>query len=146
MRIVGQPGSSAASGAPPSSTPLIAGSGPDPISTAVFSGTAQGGSVGFAAGGVPLQVTTTTGQTAAEVAQALAAAINGALSAQGITATALGNTVTVNAAITDLAINDPGIGQGAAAAPVPVLPSWSAVLLGSLLLASTLWRRSEDVV
>jgi hypothetical protein len=140
VRIVGQSGPSAASGAAPSSTALIAGPVPDPMYKEVFSGTAQGGSISFAAAGLLLQVTTTAGQTAAEVAQALADAINGALSAQGITATAQGNSLTVNAPISDLLINDPGIGHGAASASVPALPSWGVVLLGGLLLACTLWR------
>ena len=79
-------------------------------STWDFFGTAEGGTVDFTVGVVSLQVVTTAGQTPAQVAAAVAAAINGdpTLSGEGITATADGNTVTTNGSFTSREINDPG--------------------------------------
>jgi subtilisin family serine protease len=145
VRIVGQLVSSTSSSTEASTAPPMAGAVPDPVSTEVFSGTAEGGTISLTVDGVPLQVTTTADQTASEVAQAVADAINSALSEQGIIAIAFGNSVTVNAAISDLVINDPGMVHGAAALPVPALSSLGLVLLVGLLLASTLWLARRSV-
>jgi cysteine-rich repeat protein len=82
---------------------------------AALTGTAVGGgtdTVDMIVSGWPISVTTTPGQTAAEVALALAAAINADanLQALGVTATAVGERVVVeDGEISDLQINDAGL-------------------------------------
>ncbi len=105
-----------------------------------LSGTAQGGNVRVTTGGVLIQVNTIGGQSAAQVAAALAAAINAntTLQSQGISALTTGGTLEVSSPITQTTINDPGL----AGAPIPALPSplWVALLGASLLLALRTWR------
>ena len=81
-----------------------------------------------------LQVTTTAGQTTAQVAQAVADTINGdpALAFAGITATASGSDLIVNTGVTSVAINDPGLSYGVA---VPALSYPGLFLLTVLLFA-----------
>jgi hypothetical protein len=76
-----------------------------------FKGIAEGGTIDFAIGVVALQVTTTSGQTAQQVAQAVADAINAnaTLAAAGITATVNGRVVSTNGSGTSNTINDPGL-------------------------------------
>jgi phage tail sheath gpL-like len=49
-----------------------------------FAGTAQGGSIEITVSGVPLSVPTSVGESSADVATAVAAAINGDLTLQGL--------------------------------------------------------------
>jgi cysteine-rich repeat protein len=74
--------------------------------------TAQGGSrVDVVIAGVLIRVNTTAGQTAAQVAAALAAAANADATLQGlgISATAVGGRVIVNAAIDSVDVRDNGL-------------------------------------
>ncbi len=77
----------------------------------VLTGTATGGSVSVTVSGQVVTVTTTAGETAAQVAEALASAINAnpALQAAGVTATAQGNRLITNGDITSISINDGGL-------------------------------------
>lgn len=76
-----------------------------------LSGTAAGGSVSITVAGVPISVTTTPGQSAAQVIAALASAVqaNPTLQAAGITATAAANRLVVNGDITSVTIADAGL-------------------------------------
>jgi len=76
-----------------------------------LAGTAAGGSVSLTVSGQLVTVTTTAGQTAAQVAQALADAINAlpALQAAGVTATAQGNRVVTNGDVISASIADAGL-------------------------------------
>ncbi len=79
-----------------------------------LTGTAAGdGTVGVSIDGTLVSVTPSAGETAAQVAASLAAAINADpnLSAAGITATAVGSTVVVDGDITAVVITDSGIGE-----------------------------------
>ncbi len=73
-----------------------------------FVGPAQGGTVQVTIDGVVVQITTLPGQTAAQVAQALADAIN---AAPGVVATATreGDRVIIDTAITQFSIADAGL-------------------------------------
>ena len=70
-----------------------------------FGGTAAGGSVSVNVGGQLVTITTNAGQTANQVAQALAAA----MAAQGIAATAQGSRVVTTSDITAVTIVDAGL-------------------------------------
>jgi len=75
-------------------------------------GTAQGGSVDVTVEGVLVSVTTSAGETSAQVLAALAAAINAdsTLSGLGVTAQPNGNVlVVVGGTITDVTISDAGL-------------------------------------
>jgi len=76
----------------------------------VLTGTAAGGSVSLTVSGQVVSVTTVAGQTAAQVVQALAAAINAnpALQAAGVTASAQGNRLVTSGDITAVSISDAG--------------------------------------
>lgn len=76
-------------------------------------GTAQGGTVSLIIDGETVSQTTTPGQTAAEVASDLAAAINAdpVLAAQGVRACASGDTVITTGTVSDVAISDPGVSE-----------------------------------
>ena len=76
-----------------------------------LAGSAAGGSVSVTVSGQVVTVTTVVGQTAAQVAQALANAINAntALQALGITATAQGTRLIVSGDITSVTIGDAGL-------------------------------------
>jgi hypothetical protein len=105
-----------------------------------FTGVAQGGTIEFTLGGVLFQITTTAGESAAQVAAKIAAAINGnvALGGQGISATARGGQVFSTSAFTDTAVRDPGIqhGSGAAALVIPTLSTWGFIAFLLLLAAA----------
>jgi len=77
----------------------------------VLNAVAAGGSVSVTISGQVVTVTTVAGQTAAQVALALANAVNAnaALGAAGITATALSNRLVTNGDITSMSINDAGL-------------------------------------
>ena len=79
-----------------------------------LAGTATGGGpprVDVTVSGELIRITTTAGQTAAEVAQAIAAAINADanLQALGVTATAFGNRLVTNGDITAVDVRDNGL-------------------------------------
>ena len=76
-----------------------------------LAGSAAGGSVSVTVSGQVVTVTTVVGQTAAQVAQALANAINAntALQALGITATAQGARLIVSGDMTSALIGDAGL-------------------------------------
>ena len=85
-------------------------------------GTAAGGTVSVEIAGVTVQVTTTAGQSAADVMAALAAAINAnpTLAALGVSATADAETPEVDAGVDVFASADPGLAE--ILPPVPVFP------------------------
>jgi spore coat protein A len=74
-------------------------------------GTAQGGSVSVTVSGVLVSVTTSAGQTAAQVVQALANAINAnpTLQGLGVTATAQGARLVTNGDVTAVTVADAGL-------------------------------------
>jgi spore coat protein A len=92
-------------------------------------GTAQGGGGQITVSGVVVNVPTTSGQTPADVAAAIAAAINAdpALQALGITAYAVGGRVIVNGPITDLVFGDPGLYAPYTLTVAPGMLWWSSV-------------------
>jgi hypothetical protein len=94
-----------------------------------FWGTAVGGfAIEFTVDGVMLQITTVAGQTAAQVAEAVAAAINQDATLQNLGTTAFtnGNLVITNGNVTDTVINDPGISHGP---PIPALSAPATMFL-----------------
>jgi cysteine-rich repeat protein len=107
----------------------------------VFLGTATGGSVSFQVAGVQFNVATFAGQSPAQVASSVVAAIRAhpALSGLAVYAAAQGGGVVSNAAITHRAIEDAGLG-GAPAVPALGGPALVALVL-CLVLAGTLRLR-----
>jgi cysteine-rich repeat protein len=99
-----------------------------------FYGIAEGGGVELTVDGVLISVPTTPGQTAGDVAQAVAAAIetDPVLSASGVTAFADGNRVVTTGAIESVTINDPGLSTEPQPALVPAL---SPIPLGLLVVS-----------
>lgn len=97
-----------------------------------FSGTAAGGSVTLVIEGVMLVVTTTAGESAAQVAANVAAAINADATLQGlgVTATSIGDTFHTTGSIDQITIQDSGL-----APPVPAAPLAAPLLPALLLLA-----------
>jgi cysteine-rich repeat protein len=105
-----------------------------------FSGTAQGGSVQFIIDGQAVSIVTLAGESAADVASKMAAAIgaNPVLAALGAVATASGDQVVVAGSITSTTISDPGLAPPLSLPLSDWLPMAIAVLLlvsGSLSLA-----------
>jgi spore coat protein A len=96
-----------------------------------FYGSAEGGGVDITVDGVLVSVPTTAGQTTAEVAQAVAAAIEAdpVLSANGVTAFADGNRVVTTGTIESVSITDPGLST----TPLRFLPALSPTALGMLV-------------
>jgi spore coat protein A len=94
-------------------------------------GTAQGGGVDVTVSGVLISVATTPGQTAAQVVQALASAINAnsALAAMGVTASSMGNVLGTTGTIDALMITDPGLQEFV----IPTLGAAGAAALAALL-------------
>ncbi|MBW2361121.1 MAG: M36 family metallopeptidase [Deltaproteobacteria bacterium] len=103
----------------------------------VFSGTASGGNVRLVVDGVTLVVPTSAGQSAAQVAANIAAAINAdpTLIGLGVTAASSGDTLTTTGDVTTLTIIDNGLAPNS----VPLAPA-AAPLLGLALLALGLRR------
>ena len=90
--------------------------GCDPEEYVEFAGVASGtggGRVELTVDGILIRIDTTAGQTAAQVAQALATAINGdpTLQSAGIEAIAAGDRVVTTGDITALNIRDNGLGE-----------------------------------
>ena len=108
----------------------------DTVSDWEFFGTAHGGTIDFTVNGVALQVITIAGQTADQVAAAVAAAINGntTLASMGVTASANGSQVTTNGTITSVTNNDPGITQDLPT--IPTVSFWGAAALVGMLAAT----------
>lgn len=108
----------------------------------LFFGTAEGGMIDFLVDGEVIWVQFTAGQSAAEVAAAVAAGINNnsLLSARGIRATAVGNSITLNGSVTPLRLLDGGLTSNVfSASPpekIPALSAAGAVLLTVLLMVS----------
>jgi len=98
-----------------------------------FAGEASGGSVSFRVGGIDFTVTTLLGQTAAEVAASVAAAIRAhpALAGHAVYAAGTGSSVISNASITNRSISDPGLTTAAVPSLGP--PALGALALGLLL-------------
>jgi cysteine-rich repeat protein len=108
-----------------------------------FFGLAQGGGVELTVDGVLVSVPTTAGQTTAQVAEAVAAAIEAdpVLSASGVTAFADGNRVVTTGTIESVSIDDPGLSTEPSIA-VPALSPLALGLLASLfVLVGTLGLR-----
>jgi cysteine-rich repeat protein len=110
-------------------------------------GTARGGSVSVTVEGVLVSVTTSSGETAAQVIAALAVAINTdvTLSGLGVSALANGNALTVGGTIDNLVVGDPGLTD------VPRVPSLSgmAMVLCAALLSlagATVLRKKRQPV
>lgn len=104
------------------------------VSSTAYTGVATGGFiVGAVVDGFSIQITTTSGATAAQVALALALAINSdpTLRQAGTAAAAVGDEVLTNGTITVETNEDPGLGGGATAVP-------SAGPIGLSLLAAAL--------
>jgi hypothetical protein len=100
-------------------------------------GTAQGGTITLVVNGVTVVVHTTSGQSADEVAEAIAAAIRAALglSTQGIAGVAAGPSVQTNGDFQGSpVVTDPGLPVGGVTA-VPALPPAALALLAGALLA-----------
>jgi len=107
--------------------------------TQVFSGTASGGYIRIIVDGVSLLVPTSPGDSAAQVAAAIAAAINGnlILAAKGVSAFTQGNSVVGNGTFTGVLSLDPGItlGESNTAIAVPLGSALWLWLAAALLLA-----------
>jgi spore coat protein A len=103
-----------------------------------FYGLGEGGAVNITVSGVPLSVPTASGDTPAEVASAVADAINADATLQGlgITAVADQNGVVTNGTIDAVTITDPGIST--TAPPIPALSPGGLAALAALLLATAL--------
>jgi cysteine-rich repeat protein len=100
--------------------------------TYVFAGTAEGGSVEFVVDGVSVSITTSPGQSAADVAAAMALAIeaNAALAALGVVSQSTFEQLVVAGEIDSVSLADSGL-----AATVPIAPWVSIALL--LLVGAT---------
>jgi cysteine-rich repeat protein len=94
-----------------------------------LAGLAQGGGAQMTIAGVVVSVPTSAGQTPAQVAAALAAAINSnpALMALGIMARANGDRVFVNGTIGGISFGDPGLDDRYTLTMTPGLLWWASV-------------------
>ena len=109
-----------------------------------FSGSAAGGTVTATIDGVAVQITTTSGQTAADVATALAAAINASTALQALfdIAASQTNQVVVTGNLDSLVIADAGLNPTS----VPALgTSGRALLALGLILSAAGVSRSVGV-
>jgi hypothetical protein len=84
-------------------------------------GTAQGGEIRITIEGTLVVLVTLAGQSAEEVAIALAEAItlDPTLSSTGVSASALGSQVAINATVDSFVIDDPGFGPTPTPTPTP---------------------------
>jgi len=97
-------------------------------------GTASGGHVGVTIDGIDVLVTTTAGQTSAEVALALATAIANEPLLSGVQVSSSGSRVLTSGQVENLSITDSGFVDASGVA-VPVLSAEGLVLLVISLLA-----------
>lgn len=113
-------------------SPFLLAATASPTSSLTFTGIAEGGSVELTIGAVFLSVPTSLGQSAAQVAADVAAAINASptLMDAGITATADGAMVTTNGSITSTVIGDAGL-----LPPPPAIPALGSLALSACALA-----------
>lgn len=90
-------------------------------------GTAQGGSVTLVVQGVPIQVTTSPGQTAQDVIAALAAAIQSdfTLASMQVTASAVGDLLVIGGSYSGVTIGDAGL-TDCTAGPSPSISGGTA--------------------
>ncbi|MEZ5504324.1 MAG: PQQ-binding-like beta-propeller repeat protein [Halioglobus sp.] len=113
----------------------------------LFSGTASGGYIRIIVDGVSLQVPTAPGDSPAQVAAAIAAAINGnpVLAMKGVSAFVQGNRVISNGTFTGVLSLDAGITLGPADAPAIAVPVgrflWPWLAAGLLLAGAWAGRR-----
>jgi len=117
-------------------------------STWQFFGEASGGTIDFLVADVSLQVMTIAGQTATQVATAIADAINAdpTLAAAGLTATVDANAVMAIGSITSVVLTDAGLTHHLTVGPysVPAFSSEAFILLtAALIIAATLRLRSR---
>lgn len=114
-----------------------------------FSGTAQGGDISFIVDGVRLNIVTSSGQTAGDIASAISAAIlaDGTLSARGVTTQVLADAVSTNGTITGAVITDPGIASSGLVPPVAFVPlfGWPGLLAAILGTGLLTLRRTARV-
>ena len=101
-----------------------------------FAGLATGGTVDYVIDGIPGSLVTEAGWTAADVAAALAAEINGdpAHAIAGISAIHEAGTTTIFGALDDLIINDAGL----ASTSIPTLSIAALALLLACLVGTAL--------
>ncbi len=114
-------------------------------------GTASGGTIQVVIGGVIAEVTTVAGQSAVEVAMALAEGVMAelALHTQGVGATAIGDRIVIEGVIESASTTDPGLSL----APLPPVPALAPLvrllaagvltLFGSLTLPRALRAAAE---
>jgi cysteine-rich repeat protein len=106
-------------------------------------GTAQGGSVSVTIDGVLVSISTSAGQSGAQVAAALAAAIEAdpTLAAAGVVAEVQGEKIGVTGSVSGFTLADPGLSQNPPI-PVPALsPAGGLLAAGSLMLCAALALR-----
>jgi hypothetical protein len=107
-----------------------------PLISLLFSGTAEGGSVSLTIAGVVISVPTFPGDTPADVASRLAAAINAhpSLSDLGVFASATGGRLLINETVDpeSIEIDDPGLQL--LPNDVPAIGAWGCALLFGLLM------------
>jgi len=98
-------------------------------------GVAQGGSIALSLGGVTVTATTRAGQSAAEVAAAVAQAINAdpALAAAGVSAASSGVKLSASAALDALEVRDPGLSL-VQPREVPLLPILAVSIVSPVML------------
>jgi hypothetical protein len=116
-----------------------------PETTFNVSGTAQGGTIALDIEGVHLVITTVPGQTAAQVAEAIAAAINAnaELAALGVVGSSLGASVGTTADVDGIpVVTDAGLSLSATPS-IPALPQAAPLLLGLALLGLALRRSAR---
>jgi hypothetical protein len=106
----------------------------------IFQGTAQGGTIRFTINGVELVIETKPGETSADVAAKIAAAINGNqnLASAGISSVSKGNNAFTTSMISNAVITDPGIqhSSGPAVATIPTASGLGLLVLAFLLAAA----------
>jgi len=102
-----------------------------------LSGSALGGTIDIVIEGVGLQLVTTSGQTAVEVATALGALIdsNTTLQALGVGASVSGASVATEGEVTSSEVNDPGLNSPP---QIPALGTRNLLLATALLVAVAL--------
>ncbi len=78
------------------------------------------------------------GQTADQVAAAVAAAINAdaTLALAGITASGTGGQVSTNGSVTSSTLNDPGLTHGPPPPAIPILSAWAYAMLAALVISA----------
>lgn len=107
------------------------------VGTLDLAGTAEGGSVGLLLAGISIQYFTTGGDSAADVVQGLAAAINAesTLTELGVSAGSEGRQLITFGAVPDsVSVDDAGL-YLLESLLIPTLPLWGGIVLAVLLTA-----------